>query len=132
MPDSIQLSTVLPAAPEDIYLGWLSSREHSAFTGSPAQIDSRLGGKFTAWDGYIQGTTLELEPYQRIVQSWRTTEFPAGSPDSRLEVQLEAVEGGTKLTLIHTEIPDGQGQTYYSGWEDFYFKPMMEYYSKTG
>lgn len=132
MPDSIQLSTVLPAAPEDIYLGWLSSREHSAFTGSPAEIDSRLGGKFTAWDGYIQGTTLELEPYQRIVQSWRTTEFPAGSPDSQLEVQLEAVEDGTKLTLIHTEIPDGQGQTYYSGWEDFYFKPMMEYYSKTG
>jgi activator of HSP90 ATPase len=131
MTESIQLSTVLPAAPEDIYLGWLSSREHSAFTGSPAQIDSRLGGTFTAWDGYIQGTTTELEPYQRIVQSWRTTEFPDDSPDSRLEVQLEAVEGGTKITLIHTEIPDGQSKSYYSGWEDFYFKPMMEYYTKT-
>jgi activator of HSP90 ATPase len=130
MSDSIQLSTVLTAAPEDIYLGWLSSREHSAFTGSPAQIDSRLGGKFTAWDGYIQGTTLELKPYERIIQSWRTTEFPPDSPDSRLEVQLEAVEDGTKITFIHTEIPDGQGQSYYEGWEDYYFKPMLEYYSK--
>ncbi len=129
MSETIQLSTVLPAVPEDIYLGWLSSREHSAFTGSPAQIDPSLGGKFTAWDGYIWGTTLELSPYERIVQSWRTTEFPEDCPDSRLEVLLEAVEDGTRITLIHTEIPDGQGDSYYSGWEDFYFKPMVEYYS---
>ncbi len=130
MSESIQLSTTLPAAPEDIYLGWLSSREHSAFTDSPADIDARIGGKFTAWDGYIMGSTLELKPYERIIQSWRTTEFPEGSPDSRLEVQLEAVEDGTKITLIHTEVPEGQGQMYYDGWEDFYFKPMLEYYSK--
>ncbi len=132
MAESIQLSTVLPATPEDIYLGWLSSSVHSLFTGSPAQIDSRLNGKFTAWDGYIQGANLELEPYQRIVQSWRTTEFPDDSPDSRLEIALEAVEDGTKITLSHTEIPDGQSRSYYTGWEDYYFKPMMEYFSKAG
>ncbi len=130
MTDSIQLSTILPASPEVVYKAWLSSKEHSAFTGSPAQINPNLSGDFKAWEGYIQGKNLELKPYQRIVQSWRTTEFPAGSPDSRLEVLFEAIEGGTKLSLVHTEIPDGQGQSYYTGWEDFYFKPMAEYYTK--
>jgi hypothetical protein len=27
----------------------------------------RVGGKFTAWDGYIEGITLEMEPDKRIV-----------------------------------------------------------------
>jgi activator of HSP90 ATPase len=129
MTDTIQLSTILPVSAERIYEAWLSSKEHSAFTGSPAQIDPEVGGEFSAWDGYIQGVTTGLEPYKRIVQNWRTTEFPPDSPDSRLEVYLEGVEGGTKVTLVHTEIPLGQGQTYYTGWEDYYFKPMQEYFS---
>jgi activator of HSP90 ATPase len=125
MTESIELSIILPALPETIFNAWLSSEEHSAFTGSPAKIDATLGGQFSTWDGYILGKTIELDPYQRIVQSWRTTEFPQDSPDSRLVVLFKSVEGGTKVTLIHTEIPNGQGQFYYRGWEDFYFKPMM-------
>jgi activator of HSP90 ATPase len=130
MTESIQLSTVLPASPEVIYKAWLSSKGHSAITGSPAKVSSKLSGEFTAWDGYIQGKNLELKPYNRIVQAWRTTEFPEGSPDSHLEVLLEPVDGGTKVTLVHTDIPNGQGQSYYTGWEDFYFKPMAEYFAK--
>lgn len=129
MLETIQLSTILPASPETIYRAWLDSQEHTAFTGGEAVIDPHVGGKFTAWDGYIQGTTLELEPYRRIVQSWRTAEFPDGSPDSRLEVLLEAVHGGTQLTLIHSGIPEGQGKDYGPGWEENYFEPMNRYFS---
>jgi activator of HSP90 ATPase len=130
MTESIELSIILPVLPETIFNAWLSSEEHSAFTGSLAKIDAKPGGQFSAWDGYILDKTIELNPYQCIIQSWRTTEFPQDSPDSRLVVMFTSVEGGTKVTLIHTEIPDGQGQSYYSGWEDFYFKPMMEYFTK--
>ena len=56
------------------------------------------------------------------------TEFAAQDPDSRLEILLEPVPEGTKLTLIHQEIPEGQPD-YALGWEDFYFKPMREYFS---
>ncbi len=129
MPDSITVSTVLPASAERIYRAWLSSDEHAHFTGSPAQIDPHVGGAFTAWDGYIQGTTLEIEPNRRIVQAWRTTDFPAGSPDSRLEVILDERTDGVEVTLIHTNIPDGQGDGYEQGWIDYYFAPMREYFA---
>lgn len=132
MLESIQLSTVLPAIPERIYQAWLDTRAHSAFTGSEAVVDPRLGGRFTAWDGYIQGANLELEPYRRIVQSWRTTEFPEESPDSHLEILFEEVEGGTQITLLHTDIPEGQAQDYYRGWEDYYFAPMSRYFQTEG
>ena len=72
---------------------------------------------------------LELDPPRRIVQSWRTTEFPEGSPDSRLEVLLEPDGAGTRLTLVHTEIPDGQGARYEEGWKENYFTPMKAYFS---
>lgn len=130
MQNSFELSVVLPASPEQVYKAWLSSEEHSAFTGSQAVIEPEVGGKYTAWDGYILGKTLTLEPHHRILQAWRTTEFPADSPDSKLEISLKAVKGGTKLTLVHTEIPEGQAEEYLQGWRDYYFSPMKEYFSK--
>ena len=128
MLETIRCSTILPASPQVVYQAWLDSQGHSAFTGSPAEVDPTIGGRFTAWDGYISGITLELEPYRRIVQSWRTSEFPSESPDSRLEVLLEAIPEGVKISLLHSEIPVGQGAAYAQGWEDYYFTPMLEYF----
>ncbi len=126
--NEFELTEILPARPEEIFDAWLSSKGHTSLTGSPAKVEGRVGGKFTAWDGYIWGVTLEMERPRRFVQSWRTSEFPKESPDSRVEVLLENVKGGTRLTIKHTNIPDGQEESYKQGWEDFYFKPMREYF----
>ena len=127
--ESITLWEIFPASPREIYEAWLSSA-HGKMVGSTATVDPRVGGAFTAWDGYIRGTTLELEPYRRIVQAWRTTEFSAASPDSRLELLLEQVEGGTRLTIRHTEIPEGKSASLEQGWIDHYFRPMKEYFAR--
>jgi activator of HSP90 ATPase len=122
------LSEEIAAKPASIYQAWLSSKGHTAITGSPANVDGKVGGEFSAWDGYIFGTTLELTPNQRIAQSWRTSEFPDDAPDSHVEVDLEEVTGGTKITITHSNIPADQVDSYRQGWEDFYFKPMKEYF----
>ncbi len=128
--ESFTVSTVLPAAPDQIFEAWLSSEGHSQMTGSQAEVEGGSGRTFKAWDGYIWGKTLETEPNRRIIQAWRTSEFPEDSPDSRVEILLEEVMDGTKITLTHTEIPDGQGEGYKQGWEDFYFTPMRSYFSR--
>ena len=124
------MSAVIPATVSEIYTAWMSSEGHAAMTGSPAKVDGNVGGKFTAWDGYIFGSTLELEPQQRIVQAWRTSEFPDDAPDSHLEIVFEEVAKGTKVTLTHSDMPEDQVHSYRQGWEDFYFKPMKEYFSR--
>ena len=53
-------SELFPAQVSDICKAWLTSEGHSAITGIPANVDGRVGGKFTAWDEYISGSTLEL------------------------------------------------------------------------
>ena len=130
MKNGFTLSETFNAKPSELYAAWLSSDGHSAITGSTANVDGKIGGKFTAWDGYIFGSTLELTPDQRIVQAWRTSEFPDEAPASRLEVLFEEIEGGTRVTLTHSDMPEEQVELYRQGWEDFYFKPMREYFSK--
>jgi activator of HSP90 ATPase len=128
MTEKLKLSVTISAKPEEIYEALLDSKKHSEMTGSEAKVKATIDGAFSAWDGYIEGTTIEMEPHRRIVQKWRTTDFPSGSPDSIVEILLESVEKGTKIVLIHTEIPEGQKEDYRQGWKDFYFDPMKDYF----
>jgi uncharacterized protein YndB with AHSA1/START domain len=130
--ESILISEVIPASPRRIFSAWLDSAQHSALTGSQASVVPAVGGEHTAWDGYVQGKTLELHDGARIVQSWRTTEFPADSPDSRVEITLEPTVGGTLVTLHHTDIPAGQSDKYREGWNEYYLSRMKTYFAETG
>ena len=124
------ISTVLPASAEEIFKAWLSSKTHSAMTGSTAVF--KKDGSFTAWDGYIEGKTLETIKNKQIVFAWRTSEFPETSADSRVAIFLDETNGKTKVTLTHSEMPEGQEEGYQKGWEEFYFRPMKEYFTKYG
>jgi activator of HSP90 ATPase len=128
MPEKLHLTTEFNVGPTEVYNAWLDSVAHGEFTGGAADIDPKVGGKFTAWDGYIRGVTLELEPNHRILQSWRTTDFPEAAPNSLLEVLFDPLKEGSRLTLVHSEIPEGQAVDYEKGWRDYYFEPMKEYF----
>ncbi|MFN0174950.1 MAG: SRPBCC domain-containing protein [Saprospiraceae bacterium] len=126
---SFTVSHNFSATPEVLYAAWLDSGTHSEMTGGEAVISAEIGASFSVWDDYITGINIELEPGRRILQSWRTTEFAPEDPDSLLEILMEPVPEGTKLTLNHSGIPEGQPD-YAEGWKDFYFKPMRVYFSK--
>jgi activator of HSP90 ATPase len=129
MSESIELSTMLPVRAKRLYEAWLNAEEHAAFTGDPATCEPVVGGHFTAGGDYISGTNVVLEPYRRIVQRWRTTEFPEGSPDSLLEVLLEELQDGTRLILRHSNLPAGQGEMYRQGWQQYYLEPLRAYFA---
>ena len=123
------LKTIIDASAESIYNAWMDSKKHSAMIGSTANISAVIGAGFDAWDGYIEGVNIELELNRRIVQTWRTSEFEDDEPDSKVEILLKENGGKTELTLIHTNLP-AHGEQYIQGWEDFYFQPMKEYFSR--
>ena len=127
--DSFELTCVFPVSASSLYDAWLDSEKHSLFTGGMAAVEAKVDSYFTAWDGYITGKIIELEPSKRILQSWRTTEFPPDDENSLLELILEDTDDGCSLTLRHSNIPDGQGIQYERGWDTHYFIPMKEYFS---
>ncbi|MBN4064215.1 SRPBCC domain-containing protein [Dehalococcoides mccartyi] len=123
------VTTELPASPKVVFDAWLNSGSHSEMTQSPATATTEIAGGFTAHDGYINGINLEVEDGKRILQTWRTTEFDDEDPDSSVELIFEAIPTGTRLTLNHWNIPTDQADGYETGWQDFYFSPMLEYFS---
>ena len=121
------LSTIIKATAKQIYKSWLSTQRHSKMTGSPAYVSDKVGDTFKTWEGYITGKNIELVPYNRIVQSWRSSNFEDNEADSQIEVILTEHEGNTTLTLKHTNVPES-GEHYKKGWEESYFEPMRQYF----
>lgn len=125
-----KLTDVIPATPREIYDTWLDSRGHRAMTGAKAKQSAKVGAAVTAWGEYISGKNLELVPAKRIVQSWRTTQFAGDHKDSKITVTLKPVKDGTRMTLVHSGVPDGQTSYEKGGWQTHYFEPMKAYFGK--
>jgi len=130
MPYDFKLTAIIPASPQEIYDAWLDSLAHSEMTGSEAVLSDEIGAEVSAWDGYITGRNIELVPGERIVQSWRTTEFADEHGDSIVTLTLEDVEGGTLVILQHSNVPEEQTRYEQGGWQQYYFEPMKKYFAK--
>lgn len=130
MPYRFTLTTTIPASPKKIYEAWLDSLGHSEMTGSEANMSDQVGVQVSAWDGYISGRNLELIPGERIVQSWRTSEFDDEHEDSVITVVLQEIGDGTLLTLEHSNVPDEQRSYEEGGWQSNYFAPMVAYFTE--
>jgi uncharacterized protein YdhG (YjbR/CyaY superfamily)/uncharacterized protein YndB with AHSA1/START domain len=127
---TIEQAVFFEATPEEVYDALLDPKKHSQFTGSPAATNSKKGATFTAWEGYITGKNLELVKGKRIVQDWRTTEFPDYYPFSRLELTLKAKKGGTELKMVHSKVPADQVAEYTGGWKSAYWDPLKDYFAQ--
>jgi len=128
--ETIRQRVLIPTAPADVYEAFIDAKKHSKFTGSKATSDPKVGGKFTAWDGYIIGKNLELQPAKRIVQEWQTTDWPEGQPPSRLELSFKKAAAGTEITMVHSGVPADQAADVAQGWIDFYWKPLKKHLKK--
>ena len=106
MTESLELTAVFNTTPAKIYNAWLNSEGHTKMTGGEAECGNNVGDDFTTWGGYIFGENLKLVKNQEIVQTWRTTEFDENDEYSILIIKLEEIKEGTKLTLIHSNIPE--------------------------
>lgn len=121
------LTTQIKATAKQIYKSWLSTQRHSKMTGGAAFVSDKVGDTFNAWEGYISGQNIELVPYHKIVQSWRTSKFEDSESDSQVEILLTENGEETTLTLNHTNVPES-GEHYKKGWEAHYFEPMRDYF----
>jgi activator of HSP90 ATPase len=122
---------VFPGTPIVVYETLVDPKKHAAMTGASATGKIKVGGSFTAWDGYITGKYIELARGSRIVCEWTTTEWPAGYPPSQLDLTLTRSKDGTKLTMVHSKVPSSQAEAYRQGWIDSYWKPLKKYLQTT-
>ncbi len=130
--EEFRISSVIPTSSNALYSAWLDERKHSAFTGGRATIEPWVGGRLSAWDGYIEARLNALDIGRRIVMTWRTTDFPADAPPSFVEVLFDPIPGGTRMTVVHYDIPEGQVEQYKKGWRSNYLDPIRKFFTKPG
>ena len=128
---AFDLKHTFPVTSSVLYHSWLDSVEHSKMTGGEANCSNQLGGNFTTWEGYILGENKALVNGEKIVQSWRTTNFDENDNDSEITLTFQDIESGCEMTLTHKNIPKGQPD-YKQGWVDHYINPMNDYFRKVG
>jgi activator of HSP90 ATPase len=128
---TILISSIFDTTSAFLYKFFIDSKLHTEVTGSKAIINNKIGGKFTAWDEYINGKIVSLEKNKKIIQKWRTTEFNENDKDSIVEITIEELnKNRAKLTLKHTELPNGTEEEYKNGWKEYYIKPLKEFIKK--
>jgi activator of HSP90 ATPase len=117
--------------PQEIYDALVDPRKHTEITGSKATGQAKPGAKFTAWDGYIRGTHLKLEPGKRLLQEWSTSDWPKDAPLSQMEWTFRGRDDGTEVTVVQTQVPEEQAEVYRIVLTDYYWEPLKQYFEDT-
>ena len=123
---SLHQENSFKASPDRIYAVLLDSKQFTAFTGLPAEIDPKAGGAFSMFGGLIVGRNVELVPNQRIVQAWRPSHWDPGVYSMvRFELKPQGTE--TLVILDHTGFPEGQYDHLSDGWNSHYWQPLTKF-----
>ena len=126
---TIRQSVTFKATPHEVYEALMDSSKHAEFTGSKAEISRVVGGKFTAYDGDIDGVNLDLVLDEKIVQSWREGDWPDGHY-SKATFMLTPAKNGTRLAFTQSGVPEEYYEDISQGWRDYYWVPMKEILEK--
>jgi len=123
---TIRQSVLFKASPHEVYELLMDSRKHAGFTGEGAEISREVGGRVSAYEGYIEATNEELIPDARIVQRWRSTEWPDGHY-SKVTFQLKRTTGGTRLSFTQSGVPEEDYESKNEGWVESYWEKMKKF-----
>jgi uncharacterized protein YndB with AHSA1/START domain len=123
---SLTCRRTIRATPEQVYNAWLDPKMILKYmTMGPdmraldAKSDPRVGGRFSFLMQGEQahphaGTYLVLEPHSHIAFSW---EAPWSAPESRVDLTLTPVDGGTEVVLTHVKFVSEQSRDNHTkGW----------------
>jgi uncharacterized protein YndB with AHSA1/START domain len=126
---TIRQTVTIHAPPRDVYRLLMTTKGHEAFTGATARIGGKVGDRFTAWGGYIDGRNVELVPGKRIVQDWRPAEddWPHDYY-SRVKYELVPVPAGTRIRFTQSGVPAKHAGHLAQGWKDSYWRPLKNYF----
>jgi activator of HSP90 ATPase len=126
-----QQVTVKGATPHELYETIMDSRRHAKLTGDKVKMSRKVGDKFTAGGGWIDGMNVELVQDKLIVQAWRGNDddWPKGYY-SAVRFQFTKVPGGTRLDFLHSGVPVAAYDMIRDGWLEYYWEPLKRTFQK--
>jgi activator of HSP90 ATPase len=94
------------------------------WTGYPAEMEPIPGKEFSLWEGDITGKNLEIIPGKKIVQEWY---FNDPQNISIVTIELEDEKKGTRINLLHSNVPEIAFDNMVYGWKEYFFGALKKY-----
>ncbi|MFP4448522.1 MAG: SRPBCC domain-containing protein [Bacteroidales bacterium] len=116
----------IKGTPEEVFTALTNPFTIELWTGYPAQMDENEGAEFSLWDGDIEGKNLEIKKNKKIVQEWY---FGDQEEQSIVTMELYKSGSGTRVKLIHTNIPDIAYENMKTGWNEYYFGNLQRFFN---
>ncbi len=116
--DSIHIA----AAPEAVFEYFTNPEMLVRWMGDDAALDPRPGGQFRLVIGQrtVEGRYLSVDRPHRVVISWGRRGSRQLPPEkSVLEVNLTAEAGGTRVSVVHSGLPDSERPRHALGWRHY-------------
>jgi uncharacterized protein YndB with AHSA1/START domain len=124
IPGTVVVRRRLPAPVEEVFRWWTEAERMGEWMSpageAEADVDLRVGGRFRVimkGDGLTiehTGEYREIDPPRRLVFTW-VSQY-TGTEPSLVTVDLEPVEGGTELRLVHERLPEDAAEAHGGGW----------------
>jgi len=118
-------SEVVVGAPPDTVFPFFTDPERMVrWMGTEADIDPRPGGAYrilVAGQYAARGEFVEVDPPNRVVFTWgwegEGNPVPPGA--STVEVTLTPQDEGTRVVLVHRDLPEDSLAPHAHGWEHY-------------
>lgn len=119
----------IEATPETVFAFFVEPDKLNRWLTVGATLDPRPGGvciqEHEADDRecgpyHMHGTFLEVDPPRRVVFTWGFTDpdIPVPPGSTVVEVTLEPAGAGTRVTLVHRDLPFDQVDDHAGGWTE--------------
>ncbi|MCW3106083.1 MAG: hypothetical protein JWQ09_589 [Segetibacter sp.] len=118
---------IIPAEPSEVYLALTNPATIQLWTGEKAEMSTEPGSEFSLWNESIAGRNIEFEDGKKIVQEWY---FGDQEEESIVTIKLHSHKNGTSIELRHTNIPESEYDDIVEGWNETYFRSLIEFYEE--
>ena len=127
---NIEHTILIRATAKEIYDALMNGKKHSQFTGEPAKVRAKAGAAFSCYGDYITGITLELKPGKRIVQAWRSRDWPEGHYSIVTFALAKKSGGRTQLRFTQVGVLADDYADKNKGWRTHYWQPLKKFLEK--
>lgn len=127
---SIKTTYVVYASPEKVFEALTDPGIVAAWGGGLSIVESKQGGRFELFDGWVKGEVKTFIPGKELSYTWKPDDWKPKDNVSLVVYKFKTHPAGTEVILEHTGLPS-QEETdkHTNGWLDYVFDPLNDYFT---
>jgi activator of HSP90 ATPase len=122
---TLKMETEFVGSVDQVYDCLTNPQKVNIWTRGSAKYSGNIGDEFAFFGGNITGKLLEAVPNEKVVYSWRSSQWPCGLY-SKVIITLEESNDATWLKLEQNNVPRSQYDVVKSNWSNYYWNPIKQ------